>query len=160
MGISKTSRIKISRSKHATSVLKLRMEGLSHREIGNRLGFSEQRAFKICKDELERLNQVRTEAASELQRLELHRLDEMLKAVYQKARKGDVQALDRVLVVMERRAKLLGLDLADKDSRPTHTVTLNVQEMVVDRGALKNGRAIDALENDTTSPDAKRLPAK
>jgi len=45
-----------------------------------------------------------------LRALELLRLDELLNALWDTAIAGDLKAVDRVLKVMERRAKLLGLD--------------------------------------------------
>jgi hypothetical protein len=38
------------------------------------------------------------------------RLDELQNAIWQRATDGEVRALDRVLHIMARRAKLLGLD--------------------------------------------------
>jgi len=46
--------------------------------------------------------------------MEVERLDAMLMAVWAKAKKGDVAAVDRVLKIQERRAKLLGLDAPTK----------------------------------------------
>jgi hypothetical protein len=136
----KTSPARIGRCKHATMVMKLRLEGLTHREIGNRMGFSEVRAFRICQEELDRLNAIRAETADQLQRLEVSRLDMLLRAVWAKAKEGDFRAIDRVLSIMERRAKLLGLDLADKDAPPGGNVTLNVTEVLVNkREDITNG---------------------
>jgi hypothetical protein len=70
--------------------------------------------------------------ASELKAEELSRLDGMLRGLWPDARKGSHGAVDRVLKIMERRAKLLGLDApvkvglgGDKDAPPighTHNI--------------------------------------
>lgn len=50
------------------------------------------------------------EPADDLRRLELSRLDEALRAIWPKVKKGDLFAIDRYLKISERRAKLVGLD--------------------------------------------------
>ena len=51
-----------------------------------------------------------TEGAEHLRTLEALRLDEIQAKIWDKAIAGDYRAVDRVLRIMERRAKLLGLD--------------------------------------------------
>jgi hypothetical protein len=51
-----------------------------------------------------------SEGAEEVLNLELQRLDTMLLAVWPKAASGDSGAIDRVLKLMDRRARYLGLD--------------------------------------------------
>jgi hypothetical protein len=51
------------------------------------------------------------ELAAEVRTLELDRLDALWLSQYDKAKKGDVSALDRCLKIMDRRAKYLGLDV-------------------------------------------------
>jgi hypothetical protein len=50
------------------------------------------------------------EPADELRRLEAERLDAMLPAVMEKARRGRLRSVYAMLRIMERRARLLGLD--------------------------------------------------
>jgi hypothetical protein len=131
----KTSRQRIAKCKHATEVMRLRLSGLSHDQIGERLGFSAVRAFQICKAELGRLNAIRTETAEEMQRLEVLRLDQLLSGVWQKAIDGNPVALGRALDILTRRAKLLGLDLADRREAVTAgQVVVNVTEVLISPG--------------------------
>src|SRR5439155_20819796 len=90
---SKTSDTRIKAAKRRTQVLQLRESGLSHKDIGKRMGFSEQRSLTIVQEELNRLNTIRTETADQVRRLELNRLDKMLKANWPKAEKGDFKAI-------------------------------------------------------------------
>lgn len=56
---------------------------------------------------------------------EVERLDALLSVAWEQAKKGDVKALEFVLKVSERRAKLLGLDAptkGDAAARPEGTV--------------------------------------
>jgi hypothetical protein len=52
-----------------------------------------------------------SDAADEARKLELLRLDELLCALYERAIDGDIAAIDRVLAISYRRARLLGLDI-------------------------------------------------
>jgi hypothetical protein len=97
--------------------LELRKAGATYAAIGKTLGCTEQRAHALITGELQRLNAERCEAAAEVARLELERLDALLLAVWPQAKGGDGPAIDRVLSIMARRAKLLGLDMPDKFSR-------------------------------------------
>lgn len=94
--------------------LRLRMEGLSHRAIARELGVAPSTAYKRVQHGLHELNRGNAAQAAELRELEALRLDEMQDAVWEKAAEGDFHAVDRVLAIMARRAKLLGLDMAEK----------------------------------------------
>ena len=48
--------------------------------------------------------------------LELARLDEMLLGLWGKASRGELQSVDRVLKILERRARYLGLDAPQRQS--------------------------------------------
>lgn len=60
------------------------------------------------------LDELTKEPAEKLRTVEVARLDRLLKAMWAKAMKGDVTRVDRCLRIMERRAKLLGLDAPTK----------------------------------------------
>jgi hypothetical protein len=121
---SKNSKTRIAAAQRHTEALQLRLAGLTYRQIGERLGYTEQRAHRVVTEELARLNAERAEQAAEVTRLELERLDALLAVVWPKAERGEMGALDRVLAIMNRRARLLGLDapekreLTGKDGRP------------------------------------------
>lgn len=51
------------------------------------------------------------EPIESVRKIELLRLDDLLTAVYERAINGDIAALDRVLAIQVRRARLAGLDL-------------------------------------------------
>ena len=58
--------------------------------------------------------------------LELARLDVAQRAIWKKVVKGDLAAIDRLLKIMQRRAKLIGLDAP---------VKLDVRQMVRETAA-------------------------
>jgi hypothetical protein len=107
---SSTSAARVGRSRRAGQALELRKAGLTFREIGRRMGFSEQRAHALVTEELARLNADRAEQADAVTRLEVERLDALFAAVYPKALRGNMGAVDRCLMIMARRAKMLGID--------------------------------------------------
>ena len=104
----KTSPEAIERSKRRSQALELRAAGRKYTEIAEALNYSSpQHAHRDVKIELEAL--VKTPAQDVLAG-ELDRLDKLLQGVWAEARRGNVQAVDRVLRIMERRSKYLGLD--------------------------------------------------
>jgi len=90
--------------------LKFRLSGLTYRLIAAEMGISESGAYKAVIRALRRLNERILEQASEVRRMELERLDKMLRGLWFSALKGHQGAIDRVLRIMQRRAMYLGLD--------------------------------------------------
>lgn len=88
--------------------MKLRIAGKSFEHIAEELGYrSLSGAHKAVTTALKKTLQ---EPADELRTMEAERLDRMLEGLWDKARSGDTWSVDRVLNIMERRARLLGLD--------------------------------------------------
>ena len=88
----------------------LRSTGASFAAIGKRLGVSKSAAFKAVNTALQALREEITEQAKLLQAQEAERLDQLQLGVWADAIGGNVVAIQTVLRIMERRAKLLGLD--------------------------------------------------
>jgi hypothetical protein len=144
-----TSCDRITRAENAREAMGLRLAGLNYEQIGRRMGFTRQRAHQLVKEELSRINAERNEAAEQLRTIEAERLDRLQSALWLRAMAGDLHAIDRVLRVMERRAKLLGLDvdLGEFLSRD--------QAMALVRGLL------DAVRYEVDDPDtARRILAR
>lgn len=103
--------------------LELRKAGLTYQQIADNAGFgTRQAAFAAVQ---KALSKVQHEAAAPLLTLELERLDAMLLALWPQAKAGNQGAIDRVLRIMERRSKYLGLDA------PTQTIVDQVTEVLV-----------------------------
>jgi hypothetical protein len=115
-----------------STILSMRLQGHTLREIGaaqekpvSAVAFHKQIRRAMAEMMIEPFEHIRT--------MELTRLDEMLSAVYPAALSGDVAAVDRVLAIGVRRARMLGLDAApvvslrfgaaeDRDNPPTARV--------------------------------------
>jgi hypothetical protein len=156
-GGSKTSRFRIARARRGKEALELRLAGLSYADIGDRMGVSSPRAFQLVSDELARLNEKRAETAEAVTRIELERLDRLLATVWEKAEAGDLAAIDRVLAIQQRRARLLGLD-AEKAPPPAGgTVTLNITELLVTNNLNPEKENGSILENREAPPGPTEL---
>ena len=99
--------IQIAAREREARALQLRKAGASFEQIGRALGVSTPRAWRIFQRGLAR---VVHEPAEELRQLEALRLDGLLTAMWPHAMAGKGWAVDRVLAIMQRRARLLGLD--------------------------------------------------
>ena len=109
----------------------LRKSGLTYYEIGLQLGISKQAAHQHVKKHLNEIASKVTELAKEVMTIELNRLDDMVFALYEKARSGDVSAIDRILKIMDRRAKYLGLDVvsqSDDSDTESHVMEVPVAD--------------------------------
>ncbi|NLF57646.1 MAG: hypothetical protein GX580_08405 [Candidatus Hydrogenedens sp.] len=88
----------------------LRLEGRTFRQIGDELGINGGTAHRDITRHMAEQRERFAELAADALTLELERLDSMLAAVWQSAMGGHLPAVDRVLKISERRARLLGLD--------------------------------------------------
>ena len=96
----------------AAKALELRMEGLTFEVIAKTVGYNSKQA---AHDAVKRaLDAITREPAQDLIKLDLERLDVLWQIQYLNAQGGDVQAMAACMKIMERRAKLLGLDAPAK----------------------------------------------
>lgn len=93
--------------------LEYRKAGVAYAVIAERLGYADHTGARYAVEKA--IATLVREPAEEVRTLELERLDRMMLGLYEKATKGHEGAVDRVLRIMDRRAKLLGLDHAPKD---------------------------------------------
>lgn len=96
-------------------VFQLRLKGKSFRAIGAELGVSHAQAFADYKDVMDELKASTMESAEQQRRIDLERLDALLAGLAERAMSGlEERATEAYLKVLDRRAKLLGLDAPDK----------------------------------------------
>lgn len=105
-------------------IFKMKQAGHSNQEIGRRFGVSTQVVGKAISRQLERLNREALMAYPEVLRMELERLDALQQAIWpmtqprkQRMDDGtevvmepDLKAIQQVLAIIDRRAKLLGME--------------------------------------------------
>jgi hypothetical protein len=130
------------------AILNMRLHGLTFHEIARKLpeaGFRRISVSRIYAIVVKNLRSCREQPARELRQLELLRLDQLQAAHYKAAMGGDAAAISRVLSIMDRRAKLLGLDAG-----PEAVVSLDEarQTLLKKLDALARGQAAPAAKSD------------
>ncbi|WP_461369371.1 helix-turn-helix domain-containing protein [Candidatus Darwinibacter acetoxidans] len=111
----KSSVRRIRSTEKTLKALELRKRGLNYTQIGKKLGCHRSTACRYVLSELENLAERCREEAVYVRDLELQRLDELYLIAYRAIIDGyDLAGIDRCLRIMERRAKLLGIDAAAK----------------------------------------------
>jgi len=119
-----------------TEVVKLRRGGLTWDLIAQRVGYSHpasardaymRASARIVRDDVE-----------EIRRVEQDRLDMAQTAIWSKVLQGDTQAVNTLIRIMERRAKMFGLDQPTKiqaevityDAGGINTELANILELI------------------------------
>jgi hypothetical protein len=90
--------------------LELRITGMPFREIGRQLGVSGCQAHHDIARSLAELAAREQDQARIARQLDLERINKALAGVMPKAEKGDPQAVNALVRLLELRARLLGLD--------------------------------------------------
>ena len=127
MAESATSKRKIVGRERTIRCLELRKAGATFQQIGDELGITRQGAHKAAKRGMQELINKTPETAAETRAVQLLRIDALLLGVWDRARKGDDAAIDRVLRLEEFRAKLTGTfapklqELTGQDGGPIDT---------------------------------------
>lgn len=100
----------IKKQEHIKKALELRKHGHSYSTIATTLGIAKSSAWRYVDEGLGELKTECRSEAEELRELEEMRMDALLPKLMEKAVKGDVLAIDRVLAISRERRKLRGLD--------------------------------------------------
>jgi hypothetical protein len=132
LGESKTSPRRFETAKKVKKAIQLRIAGKSYDEIARILNYNSPQA--VSKAVLKALRDIPKEKAEELRTVENQRLDALQDGVWPRATFGDVEAVMAMLKLMERRAKLNGLDMPTKvahtDSQGNDDPTASALELL------------------------------
>lgn len=112
--VTKASARKLRAAEVQAGVLQLRKAGFPLSKIAEQLGISKGHASKVVKRALDEFHVSSAADAGALLALSIARLDGLLMTLWPKATAGNLGAVDRVLAVEARRAKLLGLEAPTK----------------------------------------------
>lgn len=113
-GVPKNSPERADRSRKA---YELSLAGWTNLEIANELGVSHQ---TVNKDIRHWIDQTVMPLAEDVKKQQLDRLELLWREAFRKAQKGDVPAMNAALKVLERQAKLLGLDVTKVEFSEVH----------------------------------------
>ena len=105
---------RVSAAQKREMALALATTGASYKQIADQLGVSKTRAHQYVHEELAKLADLSTGHARLYRQRQLERINRLLLGVWQSATKGNLQAVDRAVKLMERESRLLGLDSPEK----------------------------------------------
>lgn len=156
-GIATPEKIVIAERRHMA--LDLRRRGETYRQIAESLRevegmppkYSHVQAQRDVTDELRKYNEANKESVGILKRLELERLDELWHTFWAPAIGGDIAAAGYLLKLMERRARLEGLDAPTAvqhsgDAENPVAVKARSFTIKIDRRADEDLSVVDTLE--------------
>ncbi|WP_416565064.1 helix-turn-helix domain-containing protein [Nocardia testacea] len=106
-GNDRTSPESIDRRRKIAQALQLRESGANYRQIAQALDVSTSTAHEWVQEAMRELTK---EPAEAVLQLELSRLDAMMLGIWKLASRGNLNAIDRALKIMERRSRYTGLD--------------------------------------------------
>lgn len=107
-GESKSSARRTEAKEKAARVINMRKAGIPWEVIAQRVGFKDKSGAYRCYERA--IKELVQEPAEDLRQLELSRLDDLHVALWKAATEGNHGAIDKILRIMERRARLTGLD--------------------------------------------------
>jgi len=113
VGRLKTSGKKLEAANRCKLCVHYRLAGYTFVEIGEKVGCSAKTAHKWVTKTLHEIQTTYRQDANSLRTQELQALDQLKQTLWAKGRQGNLQAIDRLLKISERRAKLLGIDAPD-----------------------------------------------
>lgn len=151
-------------------IFALKKAGVSAREIAKRFDMTTSAVSKAIQRQLEKLNQESKLNYIEVLRMELERLDALQASIWpmtqnrkqanpdgtEVAIEPDLKAVQQVLSVMDRRAKLLGMDRMNVNVNVGDSGSVSNQIKVSLAGAEKAASTVDVY---SPEEDARRLIA-
>lgn len=113
---SKTGSRAVQRAERQAKCVQLRKAGFTYQEISSQVGITRSAAYKLVAAAMAEHKTTSAQETQELRALEAARLDHATRSIWTQVLNGNHGAIDRLLRIMERRAKLLGLDMPTKVS--------------------------------------------
>lgn len=110
-GESETAPRRLRAAERQAKALNLRKAGATYEQIAKELGLSLAGAYQCVKAALQRTIQ---EPADEYRKVEIERLNTMLRAIWARVLNGDLGAIDRAVRIVDKISALLGLDAPTK----------------------------------------------
>ena len=113
----KTTQAYIDNAHRRAKAINLRLAGLTYEEIAAECGWNSRQAAQVAiRDSI---MAVAGEPSKELLALHIGRLDKMFGLQYARAVAGDLDAVNGCLKIMERQARLMGMDAPVKTDNKT-----------------------------------------
>lgn len=127
-------------------VLRLRRLGFTFDQIGKQLNYSN--ASGAYKAYIKACHRIIYEEVEQVRNLEIDRLDMAQTAIMNKVKNGEIPAVMALIRLMERRSRLLGLDMPTKAQiEVTHYESETIDSEVARLAALLDGSPKKALDS-------------
>ncbi len=155
-----TGKLTVEITTQQQEAIALRKAGYTLAEIGAAMGVTKERIWFVIDSAMQEYRDDIKRGLDELRAIEIARLDRMLQAVWKAAAGGDLQSVDRVLRISERRARLLGLDAPVKIAQTDPTGDQTYGVLVVPAAMTAdawNARAAEMRQKSIEST-AERVP--
>ena len=144
MSHSQMSPPKVQAAVRRKEAVDLRLQGMTYREIGQELGVTPTRARQLVAEALAAIEKDTAESAEELRRLELDRLDQLQSGLWEAAAGGNLKAVGAALKIMERRARLVGLDAPTRtENAHGHSYLDQLSDAELREEARRHGIPVD-----------------
>jgi hypothetical protein len=130
------------------AILEMRRSGFSSQQIADNLGIEWEDAVPIIREVMDGIVSATTENVASGRALDLLRIDEAIKAVSPAADMGDPKSIDALMKLLDRRAKLAGLDAPTRSQSQTIFAQYTEAELLdqaarlgisVDQKAIEHG---------------------
>jgi hypothetical protein len=147
---------------HQQQALELRRAGKSFTEIAQALGLGRSYTHRLVQSAMREAVAQIAQAGDELRAMEVDRLDALMVTVWPMARRGNLGAVDRVLRIMERRARLLGLDAPEVlqvDNPGGNHAAMQIAA-AIDQMTIEQLRALATIPLRTAGAPAAAAPAQ
>ena len=153
---SRTSPRRLAAADKQRQALELRKAGATFHSIAQALGYATAQGALMAVEA--GLRKTLQQPADELRRLDLERLDTLLLAVWPQARQASFGAIDMVLKILTRKAKLLGLDIVAPLPGSSRDNPLWTQSTdVVDLSAATDAELDDIIQKAEAIKEAGRI---
>lgn len=105
---------RIRAAENRARAVEYRKMGMSYQAIGDQLHISAPAVYKTVRKAMQAVKVEQDQDAEIIKAMEYENLDRLQLAAWPGAMKGNHLLIDRILKIMERRAKLMGLDAPEK----------------------------------------------
>lgn len=137
--------IAVAYMEDAVKILRLRRAGFSVFDIAEVSALPVRRVRLLLKSAMDELGLLKYEEAEALRQVENDRIDTMLTSIWERASQGSLPHIGTVIKLMERRAKLLALDLKP-DTEATGGDHMILPEWAFKKGTELKPEVIEYME--------------
>lgn len=120
----------VSRARRRTRVLELRAAGLTEEQIAQNVGITQQSVSQIIQRALENMANDSAEKVEQIRAMKLFELDQLKRAIWGEALKGNLKAVREAVKIIQVQAKISGAEAPMKvEQRVVHDMGVDHAEI-------------------------------